>query len=85
MAEIEPLKVIELSKFERAARELFSATEKQTLLDFVIGHPETGDVIPGTGGMRKMRWTSKGRGKRGGARVVYYYFVRGETIFFVTA
>jgi hypothetical protein len=38
-------------------------------------HPEAGDVIEGTGGLRKIRVAAKGHGKRGGARVIYYYFV----------
>ncbi|HEX5676798.1 MAG TPA: hypothetical protein VFX91_02400 [Alcanivorax sp.] len=38
--------------------------------------PDMGDVIQGTGGLRKVRVASSGRGKRGGARVIYYYFVR---------
>lgn len=36
-------------------------------------HPEKGDMIPGSGGLRKIRWAGKGRGKRGGVRVLYYY------------
>ena len=36
-------------------------------------HPDAGDVIPGTGGLRKLRWGIGQRGKRGGARVIYYY------------
>jgi mRNA-degrading endonuclease RelE of RelBE toxin-antitoxin system len=36
-------------------------------------HPEKGDLIPGSGGLRKIRWAGKGRGKRGGVRMIYYY------------
>ena len=42
--------------------------------------PEAGDVIPGTGGLRKIRMAAKGHGKRGGARVIYYYFTRDAHI-----
>ena len=38
----------------------------------LIGHPEAGNVIPGSGGVRKLRWRATGRGKRGGYRVIYY-------------
>ncbi|HEX7324699.1 MAG TPA: type II toxin-antitoxin system RelE/ParE family toxin [Rhodanobacteraceae bacterium] len=43
-------------------------------------HPDAGDVIPGTGGLRKIRVAAKGHGKRGGARVIYYHFVSAEQI-----
>ncbi|MFC4527500.1 hypothetical protein [Dyella halodurans] len=42
--------------------------------------PEAGDVIPGTGGLRKIRMAAKGHGKRGGARVIYYYFASESQI-----
>jgi hypothetical protein len=38
----------------------------------LIEHPEAGDIIPGSGGVRKLCWRAKGRGKRGGCRVIYY-------------
>lgn len=47
-------------------------------------HPEKGDVIPGSGGLRKVRWAGKGRGKRGGVRVIYYYKNREEQIWLLT-
>lgn len=43
-------------------------------------NPEAGDVIPGTGGLRKIRVAAKGHGKRGGARVIYYHFVSASCI-----
>lgn len=44
------------------------------MVDFVAHNPVSGDVIPGTGGVRKLRWARAGSGKRGGARVVYFYY-----------
>ncbi|MBZ5575857.1 MAG: type II toxin-antitoxin system RelE/ParE family toxin [Acidobacteriia bacterium] len=41
----------------------------------LIDHPDAGDVIPGSGGIRKLRWAAKGKGKRGGARMIYLYVV----------
>jgi hypothetical protein len=46
--------------------------EYQELQVFLIEDPSSGDVIPGSGGVRKLRWKAKGRGKRGGHRVIYY-------------
>jgi hypothetical protein len=42
---------------------------------YLTDHPEAGDVIPGSGGIRKLRWAAKGKGKRGGARIIYSYIV----------
>ncbi len=43
------------------------------LIDYLAIHPESGAVIPGTGGIRKLRWGKAGTGKRGGVRVIYFY------------
>ena len=40
---------------------------------FLVRYPDKGNVIPGTGGVRKLRWALKGKGKRGGLRVIYYW------------
>ena len=47
--------------------------EKRELIDFLAENPLAGDEIPGTGGVRKVRFAASGRGKRGGARIIYYY------------
>lgn len=47
-------------------------------------HPEKGDLIPGSGGLRKIRWAGKGKGKRGGVRVIYYYKNREGQIWLLT-
>lgn len=57
---------------------LFSDDELHEVIDALAANPEAGDVIPGTGGLRKVRVALSGRGKRGGARVIYYY--HGATI-----
>jgi hypothetical protein len=46
--------------------------------------PKTGNVIPGSGGLRKLRWTAQGRGKRGGTRIIYYYQQKNEEIWLIT-
>ena len=47
-------------------------------------NPTEGDVIPGTGGLRKIRWVTKGRGKRGGIRIIYYYKNLKDQIWLLT-
>lgn len=47
-------------------------------------HPEKGDLIPGSGGLRKVRWVGNGRGKRGGVRIIYYYKNRERQVWLLT-
>ena len=65
--------VLQLSGFRRATKKLFSAAELRSLVEFLGNHPDKGEVIPGTGGLRKLRWALAGRVKRGGSRVIYYH------------
>lgn len=65
--------VAETPTFTRQAVKLFTDEEKRELIDLLATDPLTGDVIPGTGGVRKLRFRATGTGKRGGGRVVYYY------------
>ena len=65
--------VAETPTFSRQARKLFSEGEKRELIDYLAGNPKAGAEIPGTGGVRKLRFAALGRGKRGGARVIYFY------------
>ena len=50
----------------------------------LISQPTSGDVIPGSGGLRKLRWRGSGRGKRGGIRVIYYYIAADAQIYLLT-
>ena len=65
--------VVETPTFSRQADKLFRENEKRELIDLLAASPLAGDEIPGTGGVRKLRFAASGRGKRGGARVIYYY------------
>lgn len=65
--------VVETPTFSRQADKLFREEEKRELIDYLAMNPLAGDEIPGTGGVRKVRFAASGRGKRGGARIVYYY------------
>jgi hypothetical protein len=59
---------VETESFIKQAGALWSATELDDLKDFVARNPLSGDEIPGTGGLRNLRWGRAGMGKRGGAR-----------------
>jgi hypothetical protein len=64
--------VAETSVFIRYAAEVWSDAERMEFISWIAGHPDAGDVIPGSGGCRKVRWSRRGHGKRGGARVIYF-------------
>lgn len=72
--------VIETSVFTRQIQKLLSEDEYRQLQSHLVTRPEAGAVIPGGGGLRKMRWTGQGRGKRGGTRVIYYWAVEQTQI-----
>jgi len=63
---------IETKLFTRLVQEYLSEEEYAKLQGFLIHNPGAGDIVPGSGGLRKLRWGGKGRGKRGGFRVIYY-------------
>ncbi len=68
-----PVAVVEAPRFLRQAAAVWSEAERESFVDHIARNPEIGDVIPDTGGVRKVRWRRQGIGKRGGARVVYFY------------
>jgi len=55
------------------------------LVDYLAHNPTAGELVPGTGGVRKLRWALEGRGKRGGARVIYFYHSADIPLFALTA
>ncbi len=68
------LTVAELSEFIRTADKLLTETERQDVIDYLAVHPKTGDLLEGTGGVRKLRWGRGGQGKSGGVRIIYYFY-----------
>jgi hypothetical protein len=70
---------IESSIFTRAVVELLNDDQYQALQLSLLLRPEQGVVIPGSGGLRKLRWSLPGTGKRGGIRVIYYWYEASET------
>lgn len=64
---------VETSVFTARVTALLSDEEYAGLQDFLASNPDAGPVIQGTGGLRKVRWASGGKGKRGGSRVIYYH------------
>jgi len=70
--------------FDKRWKELgFTDSDLQELEKFIMDNPEAGDVIQGTGGLIKLRWSLRNTGKRGGIRVLYVDFVRCEKIIII--
>lgn len=69
-----PVSVTEVAGYRRRANELLTEAEQDALVDLVAYDPTSGDLVPGTGGLRKLRVGRSGSGKRGGARVIYYFY-----------
>lgn len=80
-----PIPVAETQIFARAAAKIWSETELAELVDYVVHNPEAGDMIQGTGGVRKLRWGKAESGKRGGARVIYFYYHSGCPLYLLLA
>ena len=85
MAKAVPISVVETPEFLAATRKILSDDERTLLVDYLAYNPTAGEVVPGTGGVRKLRWALEGRGKRDGARVIYFYHDVGMPLFALTA
>jgi len=75
--------VIETTLFQKQVADVWSEAERLEFISFIAANPEAGDVIPGADGARKVRWSVAGKGKRGGARVVYFNITSEEIVLLV--
>jgi mRNA-degrading endonuclease RelE of RelBE toxin-antitoxin system len=66
--------------FTRRIQDILADEEYRLLQSQLVQRPDSGKIVPGSGGLRKLRWSASGRGKRGGARVIYYWFVSEDVI-----
>jgi hypothetical protein len=79
--EAHEITVLQLPKFKAEATKLIGTGGIEAVAVYLIDHPDAGDVIPGTAGARKLRWAAKGKGKRGGARIIYLYVVIAARVY----
>jgi hypothetical protein len=81
------MEFIEAPAFTRHVSKYLDDDEYRTLQAELAANPELGDVMPGTGGFRKMRWADarRGKGRRGGLRIIYYHFKSDCQIWLMTA
>ena len=72
--------IVETPIFTKQLLSSLSDDEYRLFQNELLERPDAGKVIPGSGGLRKLRWAAEGRGKRGGLRVIYYWFTARGTI-----
>ena len=78
------MEFIEASAFTKYVYEYLSEDEYLGLQNFLLQYPEAGKVVPGSGGVRKIRWAMSGKGKSGGVRVIYYFKRQDNEIWLLT-
>lgn len=78
------LSFIETRLFSQLVGEYLSDNEYGSLQTTLVANPQAGTLIPESGGVRKIRWAVRGRGKRGGVRVIYYAKIREGVIWMLT-
>ena len=75
---------IETALFTKYLQDYLNDDDYSNLQNFLIEQPNAGDLIQGTGGLRKLRWSLDNKGKRGGIRIIYYWQVAEDQIYFFT-
>ncbi len=76
--------VIETAQFIQKVKQIMTQAEKDDLLDTIARNPKAGEVIPKTGGVRKLRVAREGHGKSGSFRLIYYYYNKKNPVFLFT-
>ena len=74
------MRFVETSVFTRRITDALLDDDYRLVQEALLRRPEQGDLIEGTGGVRKLRWKEVGRGKRGGLRLIYYWHAEREVI-----
>jgi hypothetical protein len=78
--------VIETPEYIKQAKSCMDETSRESFISYIAKNPLDGDLIPETGGAHKIRWSSdRHRGKRGGARIIYFSYNENIPIFLFTA
>lgn len=76
--------LVELPEYIKQADKILSKEEREELLFYLSANPKSGTLIQGTGGIRKLRWASKGKGKSGGSRIIYFFYNETIPLFLLT-
>ena len=76
--------IVELPEFQKKSDKLLSNSERFSITNYLAAHPSAGDIMQGTGGIRKLRWSAQGKGKSGGVRIIYYHHNESMPLFLLT-
>ncbi|WP_447969882.1 type II toxin-antitoxin system RelE/ParE family toxin [Nitrospira sp. M1] len=76
--------IIETAQFIKKSKQIMTQAEKDDLLNTIARSPKAGEVIPKTGGVRKLRVAREGQGKSGSFRLIYYYYDKKNPVFLFT-
>ena len=79
------MQIFVTTTYERATRKLISESVRKEMEAAIVANPGRAPVIPGTGGIRKLRWAGSGRGKQGGVRAIYFFQSEPGAIYMLTA
>ena len=77
------MEIVETTPFARRRDDLFDDEQFREFEEHLVLHPTAGVLIPGGKGLRKIRWSGSGRGKRGGVRVIYYFRSKTNRLFLI--
>ncbi len=80
-----PVTVVETEQYRRSIRGLLTEEENAEFISYISRHPDSGTIISGTGGVRKVRWSAKGKGKSGGVRIIYYHYSSDIPLYLILA
>ena len=78
------LTIAELPEYIRKVEKLLSVTERLDIVNYLAAHPKVGDLMEGTGGLRKLRWGRGTQGRSGGVRVIYYFHNESMPLYLLT-
>ena len=76
--------IVELPEFRKKSEKLMTDSERESVINYLAAHPAAGNIMQGTSGIRKLRWSAQGRGKSSGIRVIYYFFDEFNPLFLLT-
>jgi mRNA-degrading endonuclease RelE of RelBE toxin-antitoxin system len=79
-----PVTLVEMPEFVKFSKQYLDGEERSELLYYLGSNPDGGEVMEGTGGVRKLRWAAGGRGKSAGYRIVYYFHNETMPVFVLT-
>ena len=78
------LTLAEVPEYIRKSEKMLSDGERRDVVDYLAAHPKAGDLMEGTGGVRKLRWGRGGQGKSGGVRLIYYFHSEAMPLYLLT-